>query len=224
MVMKKYFEIRGVKMAKYYPMMLNIENKECLIVGGGDIAHRKILELIEYGASITLVSPSINEGIKLLVDNRSINYIQDRYDKAYVENAYIVVASTNDCKANNQIFKDCSERKILVNVVDDPKNCSFIVPSKIRRGDLTIAISTNGKSPTLSRSIREELEKKYDEHYETFLNILGDVREEVIAKVKDSAKKKEIFTAIIKEDYLTKLKLFGEDIVRKEIDEYLKNL
>lgn len=211
-------------MAKYYPMMLNIENKECVIIGGGDIAYRKILELIEYGASITLVSPSINEDIKVLVDNKSINYIQDIYDKAYVENTYIVVASTNDSRVNNQIFRDCSKRKILVNVVDDPKNCSFIVPSKIKRGDLTIAISTNGKSPTLSRSIREELEKKYDEHYEVFLNILGDVRQEVMRKVKDYSKKKEIFNAIMKEDYLTKLKLFGEEIVRKEINEYLKNL
>lgn len=211
-------------MAKYYPMMLNIENKECLIIGGGEIAYRKILELIEYGASIKLVSPSINAAIKVLVDNRSINYIQDIYDKSYVENAYIVVASTNDSRVNNQIFIDCSERKILVNVVDDPKNCSFIVPSKVKRGDLTIAISTNGKSPTLSRTIREELEKKYDEHYEVFLNILGDVREEVMLTVKNYSKKKEIFNAIMKEDYLTKLKLFGEDIVRKEIDEYLKNL
>lgn len=211
-------------MAKYYPMMLNIENKECVIIGGGEIAYRKILEFIEYGASIKLISPSINEDIKSLLDNKSINYIEDKYDKVYVKNAYIVVASTNDSRVNNQIFRDCSERKILVNVVDDPKNCSFIVPSKIRRGDLTIAISTNGKSPTLSRSIREELEKRYDEHYETFLNILGDVRQEVMVKVKDYSKKKEIFNAIMKEDYLIKLKLLGEDVVRKEINEYLKNL
>ena len=211
-------------MAKYYPMMLNIENKECVIIGGGDIAYRKILELIEYGASIKLVSPSINEDIKSLVHKKSINYIEDKYDKAYVENAYIVVASTNDSRVNNQIFIDCTDKKILVNVVDDPKNCSFIVPSKIRRGDLTIAISTNGKSPTLSRSIREDLEKKYDEHYETFLNILGDARQEVMVKVKDYSKKKEIFNDIMKKDYLTKLKLFGEEVVRKEINEYLKNI
>lgn len=211
-------------MAKYYPMMLNIENKQCLIVGGGDIAYRKILELIEYGASITVVSPNINEDIKAFVDKSVINYIQDIYIKTYIEDVHIVIASTNDSKVNNAVFKDCSEKRILVNVVDDPKNCSFIVPSKIRRGDLTIAISTNGKSPTLSRFIREELEKKYDENYETFLNILGDVRQEVMGKVKDYSKKKEIFNDIMKEDYLTKLKLFGEDIVRKEINEYLKNL
>ncbi|PRR82210.1 precorrin-2 dehydrogenase/sirohydrochlorin ferrochelatase family protein [Clostridium vincentii] len=211
-------------MAKYYPMMLNIENKKCLIVGGGDIAHRKIFELIEYGASITVVSPNINEKIKVLADNSVINYIKDRYDKSYIEDIYIVVASTNDFKVNNQIFRDCSERRILVNIVDDPKNCSFIVPSKIKRGDLTIAISTNGKSPTLSRCIRENLEKIYDEDYETFLNILGDVRQEVMGKFKDYSKKKEIFNVIMKRDYLTKLKLFGEDIVREELDEYLKTL
>ena len=211
-------------MTKYYPMMLNIENKKCVIVGGGDIAYRKTLELIEYGADITVVSISVNEDIKVFVDNEFINYIQGRYDKTYIENAYIVIASTNDNQVNNQIFKDCSEKRILVNVVDDPKNCSFIVPSKIRRGDLTISISTNGKSPTLSRSIREELEKKYDEDYEILLNILGDMRKEVLEKVKDPLKKKEIFNSIIKEDYLNKLKLFGEDIVRKEIKEYLKTI
>lgn len=211
-------------MAKYYPIMLNIENKTCLIVGGGEIAYRKTLELIEYGASITLVSPSVNKDIKLLLENKSINYIQDRYDKVYLENVYIVIASTNDSKVNNEVFRDCTEKRILVNVVDEPKNCSFIVPSKIRRGDLTISISTNGKSPTLCRYIREELEKKYDEDYALYLDILGDVRKEVIHKVKDFSKKKEIFDIIIKEDYLKKLKLFGEDIVRKEINEYLKNL
>ncbi|MBC8059132.1 MAG: bifunctional precorrin-2 dehydrogenase/sirohydrochlorin ferrochelatase [Clostridiaceae bacterium] len=211
-------------MAKYYPMMLNIENKKCLIVGGGDIAYRKILELKDYGANITVVSISINEDIKVFVDTGAINYFQDTYDKTYVENAFIVVASTNDEEVNNQVFKDCSEKGILVNVVDDPKNCSFIVPSKIKRGDLTISISTNGKSPTLSRSIREELEKKYDEDYEVYLNILGDVRKEVIDKVKDADRKKEIFNAIIKEDYLNKLKLHGEAKVREEINEYLRNL
>jgi len=211
-------------MAKYYPIMLNIENKKCLIVGGGDIAYRKILELMDYGACIIVVSPNINEDIKVFVDNKSINYIHDRYDKVYIENAYIVVASTNDNKVNNDIFRDCSEKGILVNVVDDPKNCSFIVPSKIRRGDLTISISTNGKSPTLSKSIRKELEKKYDEDYEMYLNILGDMRQEVMKKVKDYSKRKEIMNTIIKGDYLTKLKLFGEDIVRKEINEYLKYL
>ena len=211
-------------MAKYYPIMLNIESKNCLIVGGGGIAYRKVIELIEYGASITVVSININEDIKVFVDKGVINYIVDRYDKVYIEDAYIVIACTNDTKINNQVFKDCSQKKILVNVVDDLKNCSFIVPSKIRRGDLTIAISTNGKSPMLSRSIREELEEKYDEDYEAFVNILGDMRKEVIEKIKDPSKKKEFFNTIIKEDYLKKLKLFGEDIVRKEINEYLKNI
>jgi precorrin-2 dehydrogenase / sirohydrochlorin ferrochelatase len=208
-------------MAKYYPMMLNIENRKCLIIGGGDIACRKISEFIEYGANVTVVSISINEDIKAFMDKGLIHYIKDAYHKNYIENAYIVVASTNHSKINNQIFRDCSEKGILVNVVDDPKNCSFIVPSKIKRGDLTISISTNGKSPTLSRAIREELEEKYDENYEILLNILGDVRKEVIEKVKDASMKKEIFNNIVKEDYLEKLKLLGEEVVRKEIKEYL---
>jgi len=211
-------------MAKYYPMMLNIEEKICVIVGGGDIAYRKILELLEYGANITVISLSVNQDIKALFDNKDIDYIENTYHKEYIKEAYIVIAATNDNKVNNQVFIDCSKENILVNVVDDPKNCSFIVPSKIKRGDLTISISTNGKSPTLSKAIREELEKKYDENYEVFLNILGDVRKEVLTEVKDSKRKKEIFNAIIKKDYLEKLKLFGEDKVREEISEYIKGV
>ena len=211
-------------MAKYYPMMLNIEEKICVIVGGGDIAYRKILELLEYGANITVISLSVNQDIKALFDNKDIDYIENTYHKEYIKEAYIVIAATNDNKVNNQVFIDCSKENILVNVVDDPKNCSFIVPSKIKRGDLTISISTNGKSPTLSKAIREELEKKYDENYEVFLNILGDVRKEVLTELKDVRLKKEIFNAIIKKDYLEKLKLFGEDKVREEISEYIKGV
>jgi precorrin-2 dehydrogenase/sirohydrochlorin ferrochelatase len=210
-------------MPKYYPVMLNMENKKCLVVGGGEISYRKIMELLESGALITLVSISINKNIKSLVDNKLISYIQDNYHTAYLENTYMVVAATNNNKVNHEIFKDCSEKLILINIVDDPKNCSFILPSKIRRGDLTITISTNGNSPSLSKIIREELEGRFDESYEVYLNILGDVRKEVINKVKEPWRKKEILETIVRSNYLTVLKELGEEAVRKQINEYLKD-
>jgi len=136
-------------MTKYYPMMVNIKEKKCLVVGGGNVAFRKINELIEYGARVTLVSREINETINLLVKNKekSITYIQDSYKSEYINDAFIVIAATNDSNINYQIARDCKKKDILVNVVDDLESSGFIVPAKVKRGDLTITVSTNGKCP-----------------------------------------------------------------------------
>lgn len=204
-------------MTKYYPMMLNLENKKCVVIGGGEIAFRKIKELLEYGSQIIVVSKNIDERIKQL-QNSNIILIKDSYNKKYLENAFIVIASTDDKLVNNEIFNDCNERNILINVVDEPKNCSFIVPSKVRRGDLTISISTNGKSPLLARMIREDLEKIYDENYEQYVNFLGEVRKDVIEKVKNPVVKREILENIIRADYLNQIKSVGVKVVKEEIN------
>ncbi|HEY5563770.1 MAG TPA: bifunctional precorrin-2 dehydrogenase/sirohydrochlorin ferrochelatase [Clostridiaceae bacterium] len=209
-------------MSKYYPIMVNLEYRNVLIVGGGEIAYKKLLELLEYKAVITLVSLSINEGIKEIVEKNYIKFIEGAYDKTYLEGAFIVIASTNDREVNNEIYKDCIQKSILVNIVDDPENCSFITPSKLRRGDLTISISTNGKSPTLSKEIRKELEISFDESYEAYVNILGDLRKDVIANVEIPHKRKEVLHTIVSGGYLGKLRILGEEAVRSEIKEYLQ--
>ncbi|MBU3143713.1 bifunctional precorrin-2 dehydrogenase/sirohydrochlorin ferrochelatase [Clostridium sp. CF012] len=210
-------------MAKYYPMMINIENKKCLVVGGGNVAYRKIVELIEYGAKVTLVSMEFNENINLLVENKSIVNIVDNYKNEYIKEAYIVIAATNDSSTNFQIAKDCEKKNILVNVVDDLECSRFIVPAKVKRGDLTITVSTNGKCPFYSKLLRKKLELQFDDSYSIFVNILGGFRKELLLNVKSSSKRKDIIDSIDVDYYIKRLKEIGEEGAQKEMELSIKN-
>lgn len=209
-------------MTKYYPMMVNIKNKKCLVVGGGNVAFRKIVELIEYGAKVTLVSREINENINLLVRNndKSIIYIEDSYKSKYIEDAFIVIAATNDRCINFQIARDSEKKDVLVNVVDDLESSIFIVPAKVKRGDLTITVSTNGKCPFYTKLLRKKLEIQFDDSYSMFVNILGDFRKELILNIESSSKRKEIIDSIDVEYYIKRLKEIGEQGIRKEMEGY----
>ncbi|MBW9157339.1 bifunctional precorrin-2 dehydrogenase/sirohydrochlorin ferrochelatase [Clostridium tagluense] len=206
-------------MTKYYPMMINIKNKKCLVVGGGNVAFRKVNELIEYGAKVTLVSKEINENINSLVENvdKSIIYIEDTYKREYIKGAFIVIAATNDRGINFEIASDCEQKDILVNVVDDLESSRFIVPAKVKRGDLTITVSTNGKCPFYSKLLRKKLDLQFDNSYSIFVNILGDFRKELLKNIESCSKRKDIMASLDMEYYIKKLREMGEEEVRKEI-------
>lgn len=204
-------------MVKYYPMMINIKDKNCLVVGGGNVAFRKINELIEYGAKVTLVSKEIKENISLLVENNNIMYIEDRYKSEYIKDAFIVIAATNDKITNLQIARDCGQGDILVNVVDDLQSSEFIVPAKVKRGNLTITVSTNGKCPFYSKLLRKKLELQFDDSYSIFVDILSDFRKELLLNINSSSKIKEIIASIDVEYYIKRIKEIGADEVLKEM-------
>lgn len=212
-------------MTKYYPMMVNIKNKKCLVVGGGNVAYRKIVELIEYGAKVTLVSKEINEYLNFAVENtdKEIIYIKDSYKKEYIKDAFIVIAATNDKDTNSQIAKDCEKKDILVNVVDDLESSEFIVPAKVKRGDLTITISTNGKCPFYSKFLRKKLEMEFDDSYKTFVNLLGDFRNDLLLNIKSNEKRKDIIHTMDLEYYIKRLKEIGAEEVRKELEAYSRS-
>ena len=204
-------------MSKYYPMMINIKNKNCLVIGGGNVAYRKIKDLIEYGGNVTLVSREINENINLLVENKSITYIVDTYSEEYIKGAFLVIAATSNKDTNLKIAGDCEKSTILVNVVDDLEISRFIVPAKVKRGDLTITISTNGKCPFYSKTLRKKLELQFDDSYSIIIDILGDFRKELLMNVVSISKRKDIMASIDVEYYIKRLKEIGDAGVRKEI-------
>ncbi|MGV8981122.1 precorrin-2 dehydrogenase/sirohydrochlorin ferrochelatase family protein [Clostridium sp.] len=208
-------------MSKYYPMMINIKNKNCLVVGAGNVAHRKIAQLVEYGGKITLISREINEEMNRLIENmgKDIIYIEDDYKSEYIKDAFIVIAATNDSDVNLQIARDCEQKNILVNVVDDLENSKFIVPAKVKRGDLTITVSTNGKCPFYSKLLRKKLEVQFDDSYSTIINILGDFRKELLLNIESSSKRKAIMASIDVDYYIKRLKDIGEEGVRQELGE-----
>lgn len=204
-------------MNQYYPIMLNIKNRKCGVVGGGKVAHRKILSLLECGAEVIVVSREIIQDIEILVQKNKIQYIEDNYNFKYISDLYLVYAATDEYYTNVEIYNQCSKNNILVNVVDEPEVCNFIVPSKVKRGDLTIAISTNGKSPMLARKIREDLEKVYDDRYEIFLDVMGNVRKEAFNIIKDSKRRSDFYRHIIYSDFIIRLSYDNRDLIEQEI-------
>lgn len=204
-------------MNKYYPMMLDIKNRRCGVIGGGQVAYRKIISLLECGAKVVVISKEIIQDIKILIDDKKVEYLNDNYNFKYISDLYLVFAATSEANVNKEVYKQCSEKNILINVVDEPEICNFIVPSKIQRGDLTIAVSTNGKSPMLAKKIREDLEKIYDDRYKIFLNIMGQIRKKAFVTLKDHKKRSEFYRTIVYSDLIDRLSQENRESIEREI-------
>lgn len=140
-------------MTKYLPINLKVEGKRCLVVGGGEVAKRKVKNLLVCGARVVVVSPDLSPALKRM----RIRWVKGGYAKKYLAGAYLVVAATNDHKLNRQIAKDCRKKRIIMNVVDSAKESDFISPAVLRKQGLVIAVSTDGKKAVRSKRVRDEL-------------------------------------------------------------------
>lgn len=205
---------------KYYPVLLNLYEKTCLVVGGGNVAARKVISLLECGARVRLVCPQITAPLlDGLVKEKKIEYLRKNYDSSDLENVFLVISATDSEDVNRRVAGDCMKAGKLVNVVDDPQRCSFIVPAVVRRESLTIAVSTEGKSPLLASKIRERLEKEFDPAYSEILKLLGELRKKVLKEIDDQEKRREIFNSMLDEKTMKLL----EQKRYTEVKERIKN-
>ena len=163
----------------YYPLLLNIQGKKCLVVGGGEVALRKAQMLLEHGAIVGIVSPAFCPELKELVKDGAVRVIHKDYEPEDLNDALLVVAATDDAKVNEKVAAEARKTGILVNVVDKPDISDFIVPSYFRRGDIIVAVSTSGKSPALARKIKGELERDLKIEYGQLAIIASEVRSEL---------------------------------------------
>lgn len=145
----------------YYPIFLELRGRACLVIGGGVIATQKTKALIACGGKITVVSPTLGAGLTRLLKERRIRWRRHRLTRRDLKGMELVVAATDDQPVNKQAARWAKQKGLLINVVDQPSICSFIVPSVVRRGKLCLAISTSGVSPALSKWIRKDLERRY---------------------------------------------------------------
>lgn len=175
-----------------YPVNLILDDKPVIVLGGGHVALRKIEGLIEANADITVVSPEIVEGIAKLVENKKIVWKKKRYEKSDLKGFELIVCAVGDEAVNKIVYADAHELRILINVVDRFELCDFALPAKIRRGNLLVTFSTNGKSPALSRYLRRTMEKEFDDTYAIWLDRLNVLRGEAIAAL-PTADDREIF-------------------------------
>ncbi|OGI02627.1 MAG: hypothetical protein A2Y25_03035 [Candidatus Melainabacteria bacterium GWF2_37_15] len=189
-------------MTRYYPIMLDIIGKNCLVIGGGKVALRKITSLLFSSAKVNVISEELCEELKTYCHEGKICWIQKKFEPADIKNAVLVFAATDSTETNREIAKISKTKGIPVNVVDDPDLCDFIVPSIIEQGDLTITVSTNGKSPALAKKIREDLEKQFGPHYAKFLNILGNIREKASKEIPNITLRENLYKELVYSDII----------------------
>ncbi len=165
-------------MASYYAAFLRLEGRRCAVVGGGEVALRKVESLLEAGADVVAIAPALCQGIEEMHRQARIEVERGPYRPEVLDGAFLAIAATNDQEANRQVAADARERRVLVNVVDDPQHCDFIVPSVVQQGDLMLAISTGGRSPAMARWMRERLDALIGPEYGELLGIMAEARAE----------------------------------------------
>ena len=163
-------------MTSYYPVFLNLRGRRCVIVGGGAVAEGKLGRLLDSGADILVISPDATPGIRQFVADGSVRWEQRKYEHGDLDGAFIAIAATNVREVNRRIFEEAEERGVMLNAVDDPPNCSFIAPSIVQRGPVTLAISTSGVSPALARKLRESLQSSEDLAWADLSSVMAVVR------------------------------------------------
>jgi precorrin-2 dehydrogenase / sirohydrochlorin ferrochelatase len=180
----------------HYPLFLNITGKPCIVMGGGKIAERKVAMLLKFNAKVKLISPKITVALSKLSKSGRIEVVEREYKDGDLDGASLVFAATNRKEINIKIKKEAEMKGILVNVVDDPVLCDFIVPSIVKKDPIVIAISTSGVLPSLSRKLKEEISEYITGDYIKYAHIIGKFRKLLIETVKDRKKRGEIMAEI----------------------------
>jgi precorrin-2 dehydrogenase/sirohydrochlorin ferrochelatase len=182
---------------RYYPVFLDLRNVSCLVIGGGQVGERKVLSLLSCGAGVSLISRELTPYLRGEVEAGRITWLAQFYETRYLDGMFLVIGATDDAELNESIGREARERGLLCNIVDDPQKCNFILPSLLTRGDLTIAVSTAGKSPAMAKKIRQDLEKSFPESYGLYLELLGQIRTMVLKEKRPQKENQRIFEALI---------------------------
>jgi precorrin-2 dehydrogenase/sirohydrochlorin ferrochelatase len=163
----------------YYPIFLELRGRPCIVVGGGSVAERKIEKLLDSGAEVTLISPSVTDRLHAWSEAEKVCHKARAYQHGDLAPFQLAFAAADDAAVNAAVKREGEERGVWVNVADDPAQCDFILPSVLRRGELVVAVATGGSSPALARAIREELERYFTEDYAILSEIVAEVRREL---------------------------------------------
>lgn len=182
---------------RYYPIHLDVKNRNCLVVGGGAVGNRKVNTLLMCGAGVTVVSLDPTPQLKKLAAERSIILRERAYRSADLKGMFLVIGATDDEKLNRQISKDAEQIGILCNIADRPEACNFILPSIVQRGDLVITISTSGQSPALAKHIRRKMEAQFGGEYADFLLLMGAIRKKLLSQTHEPEAHKALFNQLI---------------------------
>jgi len=191
---------------RYYPIYLDIKNRNCLVVGGGSVGTRKVLTLLACGANVTVVSLAATEKLHQLSNNGEIKLEERPFQTTDLDDRFLVIGCTDNQDLNVNIHAEAERHGLLCNIADRPKVCNFILPSIVNRGDLIVAISTSGKSPAFAKKLRKHLEKEFGNEYAKFLNLMGAIRQKLLNQDNESEAHKHLFEKLIEKDLVQMLK------------------
>ena len=164
---------------RYYPVFLDIAGKPAVVIGGGQVALRKVEGLLDAGAQVTVISPALHPDLEALVAAGRVRHIAREYSPGDLEGCLLAFVGTDDRSVNAAVASEGKQRGVWVNAVDDPANCDFIMPGIVRRGDIILAVSTSGGSPAMARKLREDLEQFLTPEYALMLDLVAQVRREL---------------------------------------------
>ena len=211
-------------MAFSYPVTLNLTNRSCTVVGGGIVALRKVKSLLEEGAKVKVISPELCEELAVLhqgyqnEQNDNFVWINEPVRDDLLCGSFLVIAATDNRAVNHQVAMWCEANQVLVNVVDSREESSFTVNAAVKRGDLLIAISTDGASPAVSRSIRMQLEAQFGEEYAVMLEIMEQARKEALRTIPDEKKRREFLQRLAEMNLQDLLKIETKEEVQKRVE------
>ncbi|MBI4777325.1 bifunctional precorrin-2 dehydrogenase/sirohydrochlorin ferrochelatase [Candidatus Desantisbacteria bacterium] len=205
---------------RYYPICLDVKNRRCVIVGGGEVSARKITFLLNCEANIVVISPQINEEINVFACEKRIEWIERGYQAGDLKGAFFVIAATDDPDLNKQISQEARDTGILVNVADSEEDSTFILPAVLSRGSLSIAVSTEGKSPALAKKIRNDISGMFGKEYIRFVDLLGSLRQTVKATFDNQSKRSIIWNKLLNSELLELLKKGRTDMIDTVLKRY----
>jgi len=203
----------------YYPAFIDLRGKQCIVVGGGKVAERKVAALLRSGAKVTVISPFVTGVLADYSKRKRIKHVKRKYRKGDLEDAFIVIAATSDGQVNQDVSLDAP---CLLNVVDAPELANFIVPSVIKRGPLALAVSTSGSSPALAKNIRKELELLYSKEFGLFVDFLGKQRKKALMDIADDGIRERLLKQIAAPEMLGTLRKEGFKATRDRILKMIK--
>jgi precorrin-2 dehydrogenase / sirohydrochlorin ferrochelatase len=203
----------------YFPFFVDLKDRECYIFGGGTVASRKVQSLLEFEAKVTVIAPKVCD--EILQRKGEIEIWLREYREEDLEQAFFVIAATNQTLVNAQISKACEKRRILVNAVDQPENCSCLFPAYIKQGDITIGVTTSGKSPVIAGHIKKLIAAQLPSYYEQLVQVLGSYRDVVKQRVTTEKVRTRIFKKLANLGVEKEGKLLPEDVellIKQESD------
>jgi len=205
-----------------YPIFLKLSGRRAVVIGGGTVAIRKAQSLLTAGARLVVVAPRIDKMMTALCKSKNAELIKSKYSKEYLAEAVLAIAATNNHELNKQIYKDCQELEVLCNIVDEPEYCDFYVPAIVRRGDLQIAIGTEGHCPAYAGHIRKKLEKIFTEEHGRFLAELQTIRQKIIDDIPEPAERKAVLGLLVDDESFEYFVQNGPEQWRNRSEEIIK--